>query len=254
MIKRPLILVLLVVTAWVSVQAAAKLKLAPANLKGTIIEDLPAPYQVRAVVVNQSITLNWEWHAPDPGPVFENFGYEVFRDSVVIAIVGTTSYSDFNLPPGSYTYQVRAKGGSREMGKPVAHMSAWSEPVDGKIQSACLGAPTIQLTVEPTQKVYGSIPALRLHFKGQVTVPKGCKVSKAMFHIDSGLSSERAGPIFLDPQGNFDEYIDAMDASDEHITGNATFKAFVTAKDEAGDAASPVFNLDMNRRDPFAPK
>ncbi len=254
MMKRVLLVVFAVSCGLAPLGAASKLKIAPKDLKGSVVEDLSAPFQVRAVVLNQAITLSWEWHAPDPGPVFENFGYEVFRDSAVIAIVGTTSYSDFNLQPGSYTYQVRAKGGSREMGKQMAHMSAWSEPAEGTIQSACLGAPTIQLTVEPTQKVYGSIPALRLHFKGQVTAPKGCKVSKAMFHIDSGLSSERSGPLFLDPKGNFDEYIDAMDASDEHITGNATFKAFVTAKDEVGDAASPVFNIDMDRRNPFAPK
>ncbi|OGR93417.1 MAG: hypothetical protein A2992_03635 [Elusimicrobia bacterium RIFCSPLOWO2_01_FULL_59_12] len=229
-------------------------KLPPARLEGQAVEDLPAPYNLRAVVLNRSVTLNWAWDPPDPGPLFQNFGYEVMRGTAPVGIVGETAFSEFDLAPGVYSYSVRVKGGAREMGRKIAHMSAWSEPAQADIILTCAGPPVIRLKVVPTKKVYGDIPALRLHVTGDVKVPDGCRVSRAMFHIDSGVSSERSGPLALDAQGRFDEFIDAMGAEEERITGGATFKVYVTAKDEVGDAASPFFTIDLTRRDPYAPQ
>jgi hypothetical protein len=229
-------------------------KLPPAKLAGLPVEDLQAPYNVQAVVVNHDITLTWAWDPPNPGPQFESFGYEILRGSAVLATVSQTSYTDFGLAVGAHTYQVRVKGGAKEAGRKVAHYSAWSEPAGGTIKMTCGGPPLIQLTVEPTKRMYGSIPALRLHFTGDVKVPAGCTLDHVIYHIDSGVSSERTGPLRVDAKGHFDEFIDAMGAEDEPITGSATFAISVTAKDEAGGTSSGVFNIDLERENPYAPK
>src|SRR5690242_17347957 len=84
-----------------------KPKLAPRNLEGIPTEDLSAPFNLQAVVVNKSVTLSWEWSPPDPAPAFDSFGYEIYRDSAVITIVPETSYTDFSAPIGMHTYKVR---------------------------------------------------------------------------------------------------------------------------------------------------
>ncbi len=228
--------------------------LAPAHLDGIAVEDLAAPYNLQAVVLNRTVTLNWAWDPLDPGPQFLSFGYEVLRDSAVIAIVPKTAFTDFGVPVGSHVYQVRAKGGAKQSGKKVAHFSASSEPAGAEIKQTCAGPPTIQLSVEPTKKQYGAIPALRLHFVGDATVPEGCQLGPVLFHIDSGLSTERSGPLSPGTKGHFDEFIDAMTASDEPITGAATFAVSVTAKDEAGGSTSSVFSIDLQKENQFAPK
>src|SRR5258706_12483082 len=156
------------------------------------------------------------WDPQDPGPAFQTFGYEGTRDSRLIAIVPKTAYTDNDVPYGTHTYRVRVKGGSKDLGKKIAHMSGWSEPTSSnEIKPSCTGRPVIHLAVEPTKKIYGSIPALRLHFMGDVKVPENCQADKVLFHIDSGVSTERSGPLSLDPQGRFDEFIDAMGGEDE---------------------------------------
>ena len=235
--------------------AQAEPKLVPAHLEGQEAQDIPLPYNLQASVLGRTATLSWAWDAPDPSPQFQSFGYEVFRDSAVVAIVPSTAYTDFNLPVGPHSYKVRAKGGAKEMGKKVAHISDWSEPAEIKVTQTCGGPPVIQLTVEPTKKIYGSIPSLRLHFTGDVTVPTGCEpMDHVVYHIDSGLSTERTGKIMADSKGHFDEFIDAMGAEDETITGAATFNITVTAKNEVGGTTSGVFTINLDREDPYAPK
>jgi hypothetical protein len=241
----------LLLTAYAALAAP---KLAPAKLDGAVTEDLASPYNIQAVVTGRAVALTWDWMPPDPGPAFQSFGYEVYRDTQVIAIVPKTAFGEINVPIGRHTYKVRAKGGSKDLGKKLAHYSAWSEPADVAIKLTCGGPPRIELTVEPTKKIYGAIPALRLHFTGQVTVPEGCGLDGAMYHIDSGMSTERAGPVPLDSKGRFDEFIDAMGAEDEPITGGATFNITVTAKNEMGITTSRVFTIDLAREDPYAPK
>jgi hypothetical protein len=234
--------------------ASAAPRLAPAKLEGQAIADLPAPYNLQTVVLSRNVTLNWAWDPPDPGPQFLSFGYEVMRDGELIKIVPVTAYSDFGLDIGTHTYQVRVKGGSKEAGTKYTHYSAWSEPADVAIRLTCAGAPVIHLTVEPTKRQYGSIPALRLHFKGQVKVPEGCHADQVVFHIDSGLSTERSGPLTTASDGTFDEFIDAMGPEEEPISGDATFRITVTAKDEAGGSSSGVFAIDLQKEDRYAPK
>src|SRR5437762_561124 len=212
---------------------AAAPKVPAANLEGVQVEDISAPYNLQAVVLNKNVTLNWAWDPPDPSPPFQSFGFEVVRDEAPIAIVPKTSHTDFDVPIGTHTYKIRAKGGSKEAGRKVAHVSAWSEPAGAEIVLTCAGPPVIHLSVEPTKNKYGSIPALRLHFMGDVQVPDGCHLDRALFHIDSGLSTERSGPLTLDSRGRFDEFIDALGAEEEPISGGATFAISVTAKDEA---------------------
>jgi hypothetical protein len=229
-------------------------KLAPAKLEGQALEDLAAPYNLQVVTLKKTTSLSWEWVPPDPGPAFLTFGYEITRDGKVIAIVPKTAYTDSQVPLGTHTYRVRAKGNAKDLRKKIAHYSGWSEPVESKeLKKECSGPPVIRLTVEPTKKMYGSIPSLRLHFIGNVTVPEACTAEKVMFHIDSGLSTERAGPLSMDAQGHFDEFIDAVGGEEEPITGGARFAITVTAHDEVGDAVSNVYTIDLERENPFAP-
>ncbi len=224
------------------------------DAKALTVEDLPTPYNLQSVVKNQSVTLSWTWEPPNPGPTFQSFGYEVFRGTGGVAVVGKTAWTDFGLPIGTHTYKVRIKGVSKEMGKRVTHLSGWSEPVSAKIVQTCGGPPMINLTVEPTRRKYGAVHSLRLHFKGDVTVPAGCTLQGAKFHIDSGRSTQRVGPLTLDSKGRFDQFVDAMGPEDEYITGQVTFNITATAENEAGGSTSNVFSIDLERENPYAPK
>jgi hypothetical protein len=229
-------------------------KLAPAKLQGEVVNDLPAPYNLQAVTAKRDVSLSWEWDPPTATAEFITFGYEVMRGSTVIAIVPRTAYTDLNVPIGNHTYKIRAKGTSKEVRKKLARYSGPSEPAYATIKLTCAGPPTIRLKVEPTKKIYGSIPALRLHFTGDVTSPEGCTTGKVHYSIDSGVSTPRVGPMTLDSKGRFDEYIDAMGAEEEPITGGATFQITVNAQNEAGGSTSDVFAIDLERENPFAPK
>jgi hypothetical protein len=233
--------------------AMAAPKLAPAHLVGKATEDMAAPYNLQAVVDNHTVSLGWSWDAPDPSPTFLSFGYEIIRDTAVIAIVSQTAFTDFAVPIGSHTYKVRAKGESKDLGKRIAHYSAWSEPTDVTIKQTCAGPPVLELKVEPNKTVYRGIPALRLHFVGDVSVPAGCQLEKINYHIDNGISTPRTGPLDPDAKGHFDEYIDAMGPDEEPINGNATYSINASAKDEAGETISSVFTIDLQQANPFAP-
>jgi len=233
--------------------AMAAPKLAPAHLEGKITEDMSAPYNLQATVLKNSVDLSWSWVPPDPSPTFLSFGYEVFRDTGVVAIVSKTAYSDFGVPVGTHSYKVRAKGGSKDLGRKYAHFSTWSEPSDIAIKLTCAGPPVIELKVTPNKSVYRGVPALRLHFQGQVTVPTGCSLDKVAFHIDNGLSSPRTGPLKIDAQGRFDMYIDAMGPDEEPLSGSAMYSINATAADEAGGTTSSVYTIDLQQANPFAP-
>jgi hypothetical protein len=237
-----------------SLLLAAKLPLPSKKLKGAVVKDLPAPYNLQAVTGEKSVALNWSWDMPNPGPAFRTFGFDVLRDNQIIATVDKTAFTDVNAPIRTNVYQVVAKGETKEFGKNVVHLSGLSEPVEAVLQQRCSGPPAIKLRVEPTKKIYGSIPSLRLHFTGDVRAPSGCEISKVMYHIDSGMANERSGPLSLDPNGRFDEFIDAMGPEDEYISGNAVFSISVTARTEVGDASSDVYKIDLERENPFAPK
>src|SRR5580765_3314694 len=79
---------ILILAAYCALRTAhavyAEPKLAPAHLEGQTVNDLSSPYNLQAVTLNQTVTLNWEWVPPDPGPAFQSFGYEVSRDDKVI--------------------------------------------------------------------------------------------------------------------------------------------------------------------------
>src|SRR5579863_10078234 len=129
-------------------------KLAPAKLEGKVTEDLDVPYNLQVRVINRSVSLSWAWDPPNPGPQFLTFGYEVYRDTAVIAIVPDTAYTDFSAEVGTHTYKVRTKGGSIDLGRKYAHVSDWSESVDAEIKMTCAGAPTINLQVTPNKSVF----------------------------------------------------------------------------------------------------
>ena len=42
--------------------------------------ELPAPFNLQAVVLQKTITLTWQWPRPEELPVFTQFGYEVKRN------------------------------------------------------------------------------------------------------------------------------------------------------------------------------
>ena len=234
--------------------AWAKPKLALAQLEGRAVNDLPPPYNLQAVPIQRTVSLSWAWDPPDPGPEFLSFGYEVFRDAAPAAIVAKTAYTDFDAPVGSHTYQIRAKGGTKEKGQLIAHFSDFSEPVESPIKLTCSGPPAIHLAVQPMKRSYREIQSLRLHLTGDVGTPDGCHVDHVAYSIDSGLSAPRTGALTLDAGGHFDATLDALGPDEEPISGNAAFTVTVTAHDEAGAAVSDAYTLDLQRENPFAPK
>jgi hypothetical protein len=218
------------------------------------INDMPAPYGVQSSVHDRTVSLTWSWDAPDPSPTFLSFGYEVYRDTGVIALVPKTAFTDFALPVGTHSYKIRMKGMSKDLGHKILHTSDWSEnSSEITITQKCGGPPVLELQVSPNKTVYRGIPALRLHFVGDVSVPAGCQLDKVVYHIDNGISSPRTGPLDPDAHGHFDEYIDAMGPDEEPINGNATYAINASAKDEAGETISGVFTIDLQQANRFAP-
>src|ERR1700687_5194474 len=135
--------------------------------------ELPAPYNLQAIVLKKTITLTWQWPRPEELPVFKEFGYELKRSDGKTFVVPVTIYTDVNLAPGFYSYTVRVRGLAKEKGKRVIYVSDWSEHASGTIKTACPRPPIIELSVEPTQKAYSSIPTLRFHVKGKASVESG---------------------------------------------------------------------------------
>ena len=72
------------------------------------VEDaLPAPSNLTADVINNSVELNWT--AGGPPSSKERIGYNVYRDNELIAEeISEVTYIDNELLPGTYVYDVKA--------------------------------------------------------------------------------------------------------------------------------------------------
>ncbi|HVO33069.1 MAG TPA: hypothetical protein VMU17_04080 [Elusimicrobiota bacterium] len=238
--------------AWLLL-GASPLKLPPAQIKGKAWIDLPAPYNVQSVALNHAITVSWRWHEPENHPIFTDFGFEIRRGDGKAFLVPETTFTDFDLAFGSYSYVVRVRAGSRERGKRVDHVSGWSEPAEAAIQVTCSGPPTVALTVETTQKTYSDIPSLRLHLKGSASVPEGCTLSRVSYQLDNGTGISHSGMLQPDANGRFDSFVDAITPEDEVPEDSASFTVTATAHDEAGPASSDAFTINVQLRDRYAP-
>lgn len=227
---------------------AAKPKGVPA------INDLPAPYNFQATVLNKSVSLAWEWPKPEHLPAFDHFGFEVMRGTTAIGLTASTGYTDVDVPWGSHIYKVRARGAAKERGKRVEHISDWSAPADATIRVTCSQAPVINLSILPTKSSYSSIPSLRLHLTGDVSMPAGCSLTKASYHIDTGTGILHTGPLRVSPKGQIDEYVNAIGPEDELPAGPTMFTITVTAENEAGPTTSSAFDITLRLQNPYAPR
>jgi hypothetical protein len=215
--------------------------------------ELPAPFNLQAVVLQKTITLTWQWPRPEELPAFTQLGYEVKRSDGKTFQVNGTSYADSNLLPSSYTYVVRVRGVAKEKGKKVTYVSDWSEPAAGVVKTSCAGPPTIQLSVEQTQKTYSSVTALRFHLKGLASVDGSCQLGSVKYHLDSGTGIAHGGPLPVDSKGRFDTFINAFGPDDEIPSGHVSFAISATAENEAGPTTSDVYSVDVDLQNPFAP-
>ena len=215
--------------------------------------ELPAPHSLQAVVLKETVTLSWQWQAPEELPVFLEFGYEIKRqDGKTFQVTGTT-FADNALFPGTYRYLVRARGTAKQKGKRVTYVSDWAGPASGDVLAACPRPPTLDLSVEPTQKRYASIPTLRFHIQGHASVPRGCTLGAVAYHLDTGTGIVHSGPLSADAQGHFDAFINAFGPEDEIPSGLVSFAISAAAADDAGPATSNVFTVDVELENPFAP-
>jgi hypothetical protein len=218
------------------------------------VNDLPVPYNLQAVVLNRAITLEWAWTPPESRPNFTEFGFEIRREDGKTATTPGTTYSEENLPFGTYTYRVRVRGAATSKGKLVTHVSDWSEPVTQTIKVACTGAPQVQLAVEPIRRDYGSVPSLRFRLRGQATVPEGCTLGRVSYRVDTGTGIEHQGPLKTNRAGQFDTVIEALGPDDQMPEGGATFQVTATAENEAGPTTSDAFSISLELQDRFAPR
>lgn len=219
-----------------------------------MVNDLPAPFNVQAVVINKTITLSWQWQSPESLPQLRDFGYEVLKNDGTSFPVPATTFSDFDLSFGTYSYRVRARASAKRNGKKTLLVSDWSEPANAVIQVACRQPPRVTLQVVPTQKSYSEIPALRMHLSGAVQIPEGCSLTHLTYHLETGAGINHSGPLTADKRGRFDEFIDAVRPDDELPTGGADFTVTVTAEDETGPATSNAFTVHMELQNPYAPR
>ena len=215
--------------------------------------ELPAPYNLQAVVLTKTITLTWQWPRPEALPVFSQFGYEIKRSDGKIFMAPTTTYADDKLAPGSYSYVVRVRGIAKEKGKKVTYVSDWSEPAQGAIKLVCSVPPVISLTVEQTQKAYASVSSLRFHLKGQATVEGACTLGRVNYHLDTGTGIAHGGPLTVDSKGRFDTFVSAFGPEDEIPSGRVSFAITATAENEIGPTTSDVYTIDVELQNRFAP-
>ena len=218
------------------------------------VEDLPPPYNVQAATLHKTITLNWDWQPPEQKPQFTEFGFEVLRNDGQSRMASATTYSDFDLAVGTYSYRVRARGGSKEGGKRALHVSAWSEPAGGAVVLTCGGPPRIQLQVEPTKRTYSAIPSLRMHLVGDVRLPEGCSLTQLNYHLETDTGIHHSGPLKANGHGHFDDYVDALGPDDEVPAGQASFTVTATAEDELGPVTSNAYTITIELQNPYAPK
>lgn len=216
--------------------------------------ELPAPSNLQAVVLKKTISLTWQWQAPEELPVFTDFGYEIKRQDGKTFRTSAVSWTDSGLAPGAYTYRVRARGAAKEKGGRVAYVSDWTGPVGGEIKGSCPRPPSIELTVEPTQKAYSSIPTLRFHIQGRATVDPGCALGAMTYHLDTGTGIVHTGPLPVKDRGRFDTFVNAFGPDDEIPSGRTSFSITASAEDEAGPAISSVYTVDVELQNPFAPR
>ena len=221
--------------------------------KSTVRNEMPTPTNLTAVALKNAITLNWQWQKPEELPEFETFGYEVKRQDGKKFTAADITYTDVALSSGTYTYTVRVRGTTKEKGKPVVYISDWSESATGTIQMTCPRIPTIDLSVEPTQKKYASVPSMRFHLHGRVLVDPGCSLGKVSYHLDTGAGITHGGPLAVDAQGRFDAFVNAFGPEDEIPTGHVSFAFTASAEDEAGPVVSSVYTIDVELENPFAP-
>jgi len=222
-------------------------------LAADVRNELPAPYTLQAVALKQTITLTWQWPRPEELPIFKEFGFEIKRSDGKTFLAPGTTYADADLAPGTYSYVVRVRGLTKERGKRILYVSDWSERATGSILSSCPHPPAIELAVEPTQKSYSSIPSLRFHLKGKISVETGCTLGNAHYHLDTGTGIAHSGDLPVDAQGHFDAFVNAIGPEDEIPAGRASFAVTVIAEDEAGPATSDAYTLDVELQNRFAP-
>jgi hypothetical protein len=215
--------------------------------------ELPAPTSLSAVILTKTITLTWQWPRPEMLPVFKEFGYEVKRSDGKTFRASDTSYVDANLSPGTYSYVVRVRGVAKEKGRLITYVSDWTEGASGSINAQCPRPPAVELTVEPTQKAYSSIPSLRFHMKGKAAVDPGCTLGNVSYHLDTGTGIVHSAPLKVDAKGQFDTFMNAFGPEDEIPVGHTSFSFTVTAEDEAGPVTSDVYTVEVELRNPYAP-
>lgn len=238
----------------IAVPSFSEVRLPEKDIRGTAVNDLPIPYNLQSVVLNKTVTLSWQWQPMEQSPAFIDFGFEVLRHDGKTAVISGASYSDFDIAPGTYSYRVRVRGGSKERGKRVTHVSDWSEPARVKIISACARVPTVELQVEATQKIVNQIPALRLHLTGKAAVEKGCTLGSLTYLLDTGTGIHHTGPLPYDEKGRFDTFVNPMGPEDEAPEGSAFFTVSATAENEAGPVTSNAYTISVELQNKFAPR
>lgn len=219
-----------------------------------MVVDEPTPANLQAMVTAHHVALTWDWRSPDEQPAFERRGFEVRRQDGKLVFVQVLKYDDFDLAPGSYSYQVRVRADARFKKHSVIHLSDWSAPVEAVIQTACTAAPQVRLLVQPTRPTYASVASLRIRLWGDIQVPEGCAIVHPSYHVDAGTGAPRSGALHPDPHGHFDEFIEALDPDEELPSGPATFDITASAEDEAGTATSSAYSLTIELQNPYAPR
>src|SRR5437762_1051025 len=71
-----------------------------AKPQANVRNELPAPYNLQAVVLKNAVTLTWQWPRPEALPVFLEFGYEIKRQDGKTFLAPNTTYLDEKLAPG----------------------------------------------------------------------------------------------------------------------------------------------------------
>jgi hypothetical protein len=215
--------------------------------------ELPAPINLQAVVLQNTITLTWQWPRPEVLPIFKEFGYEVQRQDGKTILVPGTTYADESLVPGTYAYRVRVRGMRKEKGKRVVSVSDWVGPVSGSLLAKCEHAPSVELALKPAQEKYGSIPSLRMRLTGRVIMESACRLGPVSYHLDSGTGTPRNGALMVDSQGRFSTLVNVVDPDDAIPPGPLHFEVTVTAQNEIGTTTTPPYAVDVDLRNPFAP-
>ena len=218
------------------------------------INDLPVPFSLQGTIINKTAAITWQWQPPEHRPQFQKFVYEVKRQDGKVTSVPRLSFSDFDLAFGTYTYQVRAWGLVKFHGQKSIHVSDWSEPITVISKVSCPQAPTLSMTVHPTQSTYSSVASFRVRLVGDVQVPEGCTLLHTRYHIDTGTGITHEGPLRPNAQGHFDQRVDALGPEDEVPTGRADFSITATAEDEAGAVTSEAYTVSMELSNPYAPR